>query len=366
MGGGDERDGLVVQPGDRVHLGFRYTDREGKVRWLTASTKVITHPVFDIMSEDYRMPVTSAYVGETLNLRVVDLGADVSDASDTVNVLMQSKSGAKHSVILRESGPHTGIFKAGYALSYAGAKAAAPVDGEGEDAGYDVRREGFPVVYGDTVAARYTDANGVKTATEMVTISKGADGTIAPFSKKYDDPEIAMRTQFSLAEAYLEMAKRHRKLGENKLAEQEYASAKQLLSKAMDQFTDPETRANAEYLLGTLTMEEADATEDAEMKETRYRAALSRFLNGDRQLCADAPCLEGAVYDRHPLRASRRAGNRGPGICETGLQVSGLRVSSHFDGALGQPFPEDGGSLRGAGQAAAGKGRGRGGQGRVV
>ena len=32
------------------------------------------------MTEDYRSPMTSAYVGETLNLRVVDLGADVSDA----------------------------------------------------------------------------------------------------------------------------------------------------------------------------------------------------------------------------------------------------------------------------------------------
>ena len=43
------------------------------------------------------------------------------------------------------------------------------------------------------------------------------------------------------------------------------------------EFTDPETRAHAEYLLGTLTMEEADATEDAETQEIRYRAALSRF-----------------------------------------------------------------------------------------
>jgi outer membrane protein assembly factor BamD (BamD/ComL family) len=47
----------------------------------------------------------------------------------------------------------------------------------------------------------------------------------------------------------------------------------------MDQFTDPETRAHAEYLLGNLTLEEADATDAADLKETRYRAALSRFLN---------------------------------------------------------------------------------------
>ncbi|GAA5478030.1 tetratricopeptide repeat protein [Haloferula helveola] len=268
--------GLVVQPGEKVHFGFLYTDEQGQERWLTASTTVITHPAFDVMAEDYREPMTSAYVGESLNLRVVDLGGDVSDESDVVTVLLQAKSGAKHRVELRESGPHTGIFKAGYALSYA--KANQP-EASVDAAGHDVRRDGFPVIYGDTVAARYTDANGVKSEIHMVSISKGADGTIEPFSKQYEDPEIAMRTQFSLAEAYLEMAKRHRRLNEPEAAEIEYSSAKQLLSKAMDQFTDPETRANAEYLLGTLTMEEADATEEGELQETRYRAALSRFLN---------------------------------------------------------------------------------------
>jgi TolA-binding protein len=272
--------GLVAQPGDRIHFGFRYTDKDGKDKWLTATSKVITHPVFDIMAEDYRSAMDSAYVGETVNLRVVDLGADVSDASDTVSVLMQAKSGAKYAVELRESGPHTGIFKAGYALAYVKANQAPAPVAEGEEAQpYSVRREGFPVIYGDTIAARYTDAMGVKTETAMVTISKGADGTIEPFSKKYDDPEIAMRTQFSLAEAYLEIAKRHRRLNEPEAAALEYESAKQLLSKAMDQFTDPETRAHAEYLLGNLTMEEADATEEPELQETRYRAALSRFLN---------------------------------------------------------------------------------------
>ena len=63
--------------------------------WLTAASKVITHPVFDIMADDFRSPVTRAYVGETLNLRVIDLGADVGDGIDQVTVLMQAKSGAK-------------------------------------------------------------------------------------------------------------------------------------------------------------------------------------------------------------------------------------------------------------------------------
>ena len=87
-----------------------------------------------------------------------------------------------------------------------------------------------------------------------------------------------MRTQFSLAEAYLEIAKRHRKLGETEVAAREYEQAKQLLASAMDQFRDPDTRAHAEYLLGNLTLEEADTTEEGELRQDRYRAALSRFM----------------------------------------------------------------------------------------
>ncbi len=272
--------GLVVRPGENVHIGFRYTAPDGSGKWATATTKVVTHPAFDVMSADHRATMTAAYVGENLNLRVVDPGADLTDAADAVKVLVQAKSGAKHTVELHESGTHTGIFKGSYQLVYAGATAPAePTPAGAAPAAYDVRVSGFPVTYGDTVAARYTDANGIKTATRMVSISKGADGTIEPFSKTYDDPAIAMRTQFSLAEAYLEVAKRRRKLGENEAADLDYITAKQLLSGAMDQFNDPATRAHAEYLLGSLTMEEAESTDDAETKETRYRAALSRFIN---------------------------------------------------------------------------------------
>jgi outer membrane protein assembly factor BamD (BamD/ComL family) len=269
--------GLVVRPGENVYLGFRYTAPDGSEQWATATTKVITHPAFDLLSADRLSSMEAAYVGENINLRVVDPGADLTDGADSVKVLIQAKSGAKHTVELHESGTHTGIFKGSYQLAYAGTT-EPPLEG-GEPAPYDVRANGFPVTYGDTVAARYTDANGVKTATRMVTISKGADGLVQPFSKKYDDPEIAMRTQFSLAEAYLEVAKRRRKLGENEAADLDYITAKQLLASAMDQFNDPSTRAHAEYLLGSLTMEEAESTEDVDTKETRYRAALSRFIN---------------------------------------------------------------------------------------
>ena len=145
-------------------------------------------------------------------------------------------------------------------------------------ADYSVRRQGFPVVYGDRVGIRYMDAAGRKTPPHYFDISKGSDGTIAPFSKQYDDSETAMRTQFALAESYLELAKRHRKTGETEVAAREFVRAKQLLANAMSQFSDPETRAQAEYLLGNLTQEQADTTTDPELKRARYHAALARFM----------------------------------------------------------------------------------------
>lgn len=266
------RGSLVAQPGDTIYIGFRYTGPNGGEQWHSVATQVVTQPAFDIMAEDYRHRVEQAYAGERLYLRVVDLGSDLTNGIDTARVLMQAKSGAKHYLTLKESGPHTGIFRDDVLLNYNKDPKSLPEN-------FDVARDGFPITYGDSVAARYSDANGITTKTRLVTISKGADGMISPFSKKYEDEEIAMRTQFSLAEAYLEMAKRHRILGQTEKAEQEYRSAKMLLAKAMDQFTAPETRAHAEYLLGTLTMEEADATEEADLRETRFRAALSRFMN---------------------------------------------------------------------------------------
>jgi len=110
-------------------------------------------------------------------------------------------------------------------------------------------------------------------------IRKGADGDVVPFSKTYDDPDIAMRTQFALAEAFLEMAKHHRVRGEEDEAGREYDQARRLLAAVVDQFREAETRAHAEYLLGNLTQEEADATEAGELQQERFRAALARFMN---------------------------------------------------------------------------------------
>lgn len=299
--------GLIARPGDTIYMGYRYQDADGVEQWLVGESKVITHPVLDVMTADYRETLEQAYVGESMYLRVVDLGADVSDLSDAVEVLIQTKSGERHRVTLPEVDTHTGVFRGRIDLRYAHKQSQPPqetADGTASTnaPAYDVLQDGLPVVYGDVVAMRYTDANGVQTETRFLRLMKGADATLRPFSKRYKDEDIAMRTQFALAEGYLEMAKRHRRLGQEAVAQSEYERARSLLHKAMEVFRDPDTRAQAEFMLGNLIQEEADVTTDPKLKQERYRAALSRYLRvvrryGDTLSAAKAQFMIAAVYE---------------------------------------------------------------------
>ncbi|MFK7790154.1 MAG: tol-pal system YbgF family protein, partial [Phycisphaeraceae bacterium] len=264
--------GLVAKAGERLHIGVKYKDATGKTQWSTASAKVIAEPILDVMREDYRQTLSEAYVGEQLFVRVVDPYEDRTPGRDKVRVFMQTKSGQKHFAVLTETNFNSGIFKGVFQLTFAEAQ------NQPEAEGYDVGRMGMPVQYGDAVGIRYTDAQDRKTPTHFITVAKGSDGTIAPFSKQYDDAQTAMQTQFAMAESFLELARRHRKLGEEDAANREFERARQLLANTVAQFNDPETRSHAEYLLGNLTMEDAEATDDKELQADRYQAALARHM----------------------------------------------------------------------------------------
>ncbi|MBI1337211.1 MAG: tetratricopeptide repeat protein [Phycisphaera sp.] len=270
--------GLVVKAGENIHIGVAYTDGQGNKRWTTASAKVITRPVLDVMDEQYHSPVTSAYLGQSLHMRVVDFSQDTTDERDELSVYTASKTGAKHYVKLRETDPHSGVFKGAFALSYAN-QTDKPDDAADGGEAYDVAALGFPVRYGDILAARYTDPSGRQTPVVYVEVAKGSDGLVTPFTKQYDDNDTAAKTQFAMAESYLEVARRHRDMGDEEQAQREFASARQMLAATVATFSDPETRAHAEYLLGTLTMEDAQATADKDLQADRYRAAMARFVN---------------------------------------------------------------------------------------
>ena len=260
-------DGLVVKAGDLVHLGYPYKDADGAVKWKMARCRVGSHGFLDVMDNNYNQALESSFVGEKIYVRVVDRGLDRTAARDTASVTLKSTSGTTTSYQLTETEPHSGIFKGVFALSYSDKAPTGDLP--------LVALNGFPVRYGDNVTISYETKDGVQS--KKVTVNKGADGLIEPFTKRFTGDEMAVRTSFTLAECLFELAKKHREMEQESLARREMAHAQKLLAEAVATHRDDEMKAHAEYLLGNLAQEYADLSKNDEAKMPMYQDALSRF-----------------------------------------------------------------------------------------
>ena len=246
---------LGVTPGDEIRVAFQ----TGVSNWITQHVALKADVFFDVMERRYHEPLTSLHVGESLYFRLVDPMRDVSSQKDQVDITLIASSGASNTVKLTETFPHSGIFKGKADVVFAG------------DATKTNEMDAVAVKYGDTVRAVYR--SGVE---RMVEIFKGAAGTVLPFTKRFNDSEIAVETQFTVAEAYFEMAKKHRELSQEDLAHKEIAQGKKLLEEAIRDYPNTEARAQADYLLADLAFEGAKDVSVDEAKK-RYLEAIVRF-----------------------------------------------------------------------------------------
>ena len=167
---------------------------------------------------------------------------------------------------LRETEAHSGLFKGVFPLAYADEELPAQLP--------PVELNGFPVRYGDTVTISYPEVAGEELS---VAVNRGADGGIEPFSKRFGQDEIAVRTHFTLAECFFELAKQHKQMEQESLARREIAHAQKLLQEAIATHRDDEMRAQAEYLLGNLAQEYAALAKNDTAQMQLYQDALSRF-----------------------------------------------------------------------------------------
>lgn len=259
-------EGLAVKAGDIVHVGFPYKDPSDQIKWITASFVVESHPFLDVMNANYTEPLAKAFVGEKVFLRLIDRGLDRGPARDITSVTLKAGS-TSVSYELQETEGHSGIFKSTFAISYAPDKMPAKLP--------PVALNGFPVRYGDNIEISYGSKD--ETQSHAVLVNRGADGLIEPFSKRFTGDEMAVRTSFTLAECYFELAKKHRELEQESLARREIAQARKLLAEAVATHRDDDLRAHAEYLLGNLAQEYADLAKNDESKLPMYQDALARF-----------------------------------------------------------------------------------------
>ena len=259
---------LQVRGNDTVYVGYRSTDKDGGERWLVQPAKLNSDVLFDVMDERYQESLAGTHVGDSLHVRLINASLDATDEKDTVTVRLTASGGGELELTLFETFGHSGVFKGVARLSYRDAADAAAAPSAAD--------RGLPVAYGETVKIRYEPPAG-DPVERTVEIFKGGDGRLVPFTKRFNDPAIAVQTQFTVAEAWFELAKRHRELGQESLARREIAQGKKLLEEAIRDYPDTEARAQADYLLANLSFEFSKEAANEDLKRQHALDAVARF-----------------------------------------------------------------------------------------
>lgn len=268
---------LLVTAEDEIVVGFRYEDRNGVEQWQTQRVVLGGASLFNVYDRDFAEVLTDFYVGETAYFRITDPLANTSGEKDRVILQATTASGHTRTIELVETLSHSGVFQS-----------LAPFAHE-EDTQATTELNAVPVAYGDTVTFSYT--NGEYTTERQVQIERGADGEVVPFTKRFRDPDIAMSTMFSIAEAYFELAKQHRALADEaeqkgdernadrlgRLVRESIASGRRTLEEAIRDFPETELRAQADYLLAELDLEFANEAVNEDDQRSFYESALQRF-----------------------------------------------------------------------------------------
>ena len=215
---------------------------------LNAAAKLFSAASLEITNEEYLEPAEIAYVGKKLFLRLSDPDLDISKKRDLAIVRIITESGEDETVELEETLTHSGVFSGSYPLQ-ANPK---PVPGnfEGE----------IECFFGDQITAGYLDnviqtIDGQPIIKRILPVAVGTDGIMAAFSKIYKDEDLAIQTQFHIAESYFELFKSQRKLKQDAKAEVALTSGQRVLRDLQDDYPNPKYAPRVSYLLGQFAQE---------------------------------------------------------------------------------------------------------------
>ncbi len=285
---GDTPNDLVLNTSDEMAFDFvRQNERQDETRVPTIvvsgsdmlNLKIVNDEGADIMTRQlilrsdaqielldrgYTYENDTIHLGQNFNIRLTDPDQDVSDARDEVTMSVSTKSGDKIDLTLTETIPHSGQFTASLEPQYI---KTAP---EGQALTGD---KTLMADFGDEVTFTYVDDKPLKgdqplTATRKGQVHKGSSGQVVGFTKRFKDPEMAVKTRFLMAEALFEMAKDHRELKQEDLANEEIAEGKRILEEAMRDYPNTTLVAQGEFLLANLAQELEN-----------YEEAIGRYVN---------------------------------------------------------------------------------------
>jgi len=305
---------LLVAGSDVVQL--RVEDVETKEVTVTR-VRLLSNGRLELLDMAYTVQKEAIHLGESFYVRVTDPDHDRSDAQDKVTVQVAAASGDRLTLELSETLPHSGIFTGSVKPEFLGEgarpapSAAPPAEKKGADSKEAEKKEEpkkpaapapnladqvLSVAFGDEVTFTYVDGTSMLSDKPVEVVAKGkvhygADCELATFTKRFKDPEMAVKTRFLMAEALFEMAKEHRKLGQEQTANDEIARGKQILEEALRDYPSTSLAAQGEFLLANLA-QELDRNQEA---IGRYSNIISNWPDSEyasRSQFKKAICLE--------------------------------------------------------------------------
>ncbi len=280
----------------------KYEDAErtdGAAKTLQEQGKLIGDGTLVITDDGYAEPVASVRLGNRLYLRLTDADADKSEKRDQATVIVSNDQGEEEAVSIEETLSHSGIFTGSFAL-----KANEKPTKGNHQAQADPAIEGF---FGSKLNAVYLDdrpasQEGQLVVKAEVAVAEGSDGKLASFSKMFDQEELAVQTQFTIAESHFELFKSHLALNRQAPAAIELAAGRKVLQELAEDFPGSKYAARISYLTGQFAQEMKDWTAAIAAYQSIIRDAPEHTLAADAQFKL-GQCHEAAQQPNEAMEA---------------------------------------------------------------
>ena len=297
-------DTLTARYLDHARPNETETTVEANAALFSAATMRITDP-------EYLEDATIAHVGKKLFLLLDEPDRDVSDKRDKAMVRLVTASGEDETVELEETLTHSGIFSGSFPLK----AISKPVSGN--------YAGGIECFFGDEITVGYLDnvpqtADGSPIIEIKIPVAVGTDGELAAFSKVFKDEDLAIQTQFHIAESYFELFKGHRKLNHVEEAAADLQAGRRVLRELHEDYPSPKHAPRISYLLGQFAQEmkawnEAIAAYGSIVRnhpehnlapDAQYKLGQCHEEAGELDQALEAYVTLAATYPKSPLIAN--------------------------------------------------------------
>lgn len=297
-------DTITARYHDRARSGDPDTLLEAKAALFSAATLRLT-------DAEYLEDATIAHVGKKLFLLLDDPDGDTSGKRDKAMVRLVTASGEDETIELEETLTHSGVFSGSFPLK------AAPKPTSGNFAGE------IECFFGDDITVGYLDnvaqtPSGLPVIELKIPVAVGTDGEMAAFSKVYKDEDLAIQTQFHIAESHFELFKGHRKLKHAEEATADLQAGRRVLRELHEDYPNPKYAPRISYLLGQFAQEmqawnEAIAAYGSIVRnhpehnlapDAQYKLGQCHEEAGELDEALEAYVTLAATYPKNPLIAN--------------------------------------------------------------